>query len=175
LVAESLNFVSSKTAEVGDDIHMRLISPLVIDGVTVLDVGTRLSGVVTKSVAGRKKCKPGILEYNYNDFRFSDGTKLKLRVLPEADAFGWNKTTGQFELKSVYDGASQKRSDAADTFAGIMLMTFMPFLIPLAWAMSSEGGKCTTNGPPAFLRPGQKVYMYVGKTATITVQLQPQP
>src|SRR5580698_8178600 len=55
--------LSSETARKGDHVPLVLTRPLVVDGITLLPIGTQADGMVTKAKKAGPKCMQGYVEW----------------------------------------------------------------------------------------------------------------
>ena len=81
--------LNSATAKVGNEIPLRLVSPLVVNNVTVLPADAVVNARVTQ-VKRANKCKPGKVEWKLDRIIFPDSSTAKTRI--------WSYTPGDLEV-----------------------------------------------------------------------------
>lgn len=62
----------SATAKVGDDVPLRLTRPLIVDGVTLMEVGEIVHGKVAQVKHARPHCKDGFVVWKLDRVSFAD-------------------------------------------------------------------------------------------------------
>lgn len=139
-----LEALDSTTANVGDDVPLRLARPLVVDGVVLLPAGEVVHGKVTKVYHAGPKGLNGAVEWKLKRIRFADGSTAKVTAGYLDEFTKWQT----FELIAIY---------------GVIFAPLIPFyLLNLAF-----GGHA--NQAPQNLAHGKKFLLPANSTVAVTV------
>lgn len=76
----TLQPIDSSKAKVGDDVPLRLVRPLVHDGVTLLAAGEVIHGRVTKLKRAKPSCRDAAVEWRLDRITFADASTAKVKV-----------------------------------------------------------------------------------------------
>jgi len=132
--------LDSGHANLGDDVTLKLVRPLVADGTTVLPAGWIVHAKVTKVKRAGKNCSPGQLAWKLDPIKTPAGDLLKVQKVYSYPA---NLGTGypppwvplDRPLKRISVGA------AKTTGALVVFIALSPFTIPMAIALAL-GDRC---------------------------------
>src|SRR5712672_1132706 len=72
--------LSSATAQVGDDVELRLERPVVMEGVTLLSEGVIIHGRVTEAKPAGPHCRLGKLKWRIDHIPLPDSTSVSSRI-----------------------------------------------------------------------------------------------
>lgn len=76
----NLQPIDSATAKEGDQVPLKLVLSVVIDGVTVLSEGELVYGRVTRVKRAGKDCRDGAVKWKVDGIRFPDSTQAKTHI-----------------------------------------------------------------------------------------------
>jgi len=76
----NLQPIDSTTAKEGNQVPLKLVRSLVIDGVTVLSEGELVYGKVTRVKRVGKSCHDGAVKWKVDSVKFSDSTQAKTHI-----------------------------------------------------------------------------------------------
>jgi len=149
--------LDSAAAKVGDDVPIRLVRPLVVNGVSLLPAGELAHGRVTK-VKRAKKCQDGQIEWELNHISFADSTTAKSKVLfvtpkrdfPVEDSYSRNPGAGDQDLNT---------KDALGL--GLMTVVALPYLL-ISMLLERDSGGCAF-GTEYFIPTNSTVVVAVTK------------
>ena len=77
----NLQPIDSATAKEGDQVPLKLVRSVVIDGVTVLSEGELVYGRVTQVKHAGKDCRDGAVKWKVDSITFPDSTQAKAHIL----------------------------------------------------------------------------------------------
>jgi hypothetical protein len=111
----NLQPIDSATAKEGDQVPLKLVRSVVIDGVTILSEGELVYGRVTRVKRAGKNCHDGVVKWKVDRIIFPDSTQVKTRIFfvkpgdapvpdmepPEYHPSGWDFAA---EFFSVLEG-----------------------------------------------------------------------
>jgi hypothetical protein len=133
--------LSSTTAHVGDDVLLRLASPLVLNGATVLPAGEVVHAKVVKVKKATQHCHSGEIKLNLDEISFADSSKAKVKVWsisPDPNAYVPSRLTsslgfteGGLEIDNWWEAVL-----ATPLFA-LMIVAYSPFLVLVPFALLS--------------------------------------
>jgi hypothetical protein len=72
--------LTSASAKSGDDVPLRLVEPLLVNGVILLPEGTVVHGRITKVKHAKASCRNGEIEWKLDRIFFSDGSSVPAEV-----------------------------------------------------------------------------------------------
>lgn len=72
--------LDSANAKIGDDVPMRLLDPLVVDGITVFEAGEVVHGEVTKVRKADSRCHNGLVRFKLDHVAFPDLSIIRTKV-----------------------------------------------------------------------------------------------
>lgn len=138
----TLQPLSSTTSKVGDDVPLRLVNPLVVDGVTLLPAGEIVHGKVVKVKKADLKCHDGQVNWQLNQITFADASTARVQVWsvvadPEASVPGRlvHQSTGgegDFEINNWWEAI------LAIPMYALMIVAYSPLLLVLPLALFSS-------------------------------------
>lgn len=76
----NLQPIDSATAKEGDQVSLKLVRSVVIDGVTVLSEGELVYGRVTRVKHAGKNCRDGAVKWKVDRITFPDSTQAKAHI-----------------------------------------------------------------------------------------------
>jgi hypothetical protein len=109
----NLQPIDSTTAKEGEQVPLKLVRSVVIDGVTVLSEGELVYGRVTRVKRAGKDCRDGDVKWKVDSITFPDSTQAKTHIffvkqgdepVPDMEPAGHHQSAG----------------DIANDFAGIL-------------------------------------------------------
>jgi hypothetical protein len=109
----NLQPIDSATAKEGDQVPLKLVRSVVIDGVTVLSEGELVYGKVTRVKRAGKNCHDGAVKWKVDGITFPDSTQARTHIffvkqgdvpVPDMEPAGHRESAG----------------DIANDFAGIL-------------------------------------------------------
>ena len=74
--------LNSRRAEVGDDVVLKLIKPLIADGVTILPANWPVRGRITDVRHAGKNCQPGSIHWEFQPLTLTGGKVIEIRSIP---------------------------------------------------------------------------------------------
>jgi hypothetical protein len=110
----NLQPIDSATAKEGDQVPLKLVRSVVIDGVTVLSEGELVYGRVTRVKRAGKNCRNGSVKWNVDTITFPDSTQAKAHI--------FFVEPGDVPVPDMEHGesAGDIAGDIADDFASIL-------------------------------------------------------
>jgi hypothetical protein len=154
--------LSSGTAKKGDDVSLQLTRPLVIDGVTLLPIGTQARGRVSESKKAGPKCRAGLIDFKVGQVSFPDGSVALTEVysrVPRPDTSVPEKIDGSLVRRG--------RHDELENLPQIILVApLVAALIPvyLVAALSRKNSNpCVGDGRDYVFPAGSTVAVVIGK------------
>jgi len=115
--------VIGETAQVGDDVSLKLLLPLTVDGVNILPDGWPVHGRVSAVRPARRNCKPGKVIWKPNEITTPQGKKITISM-------------DRTEKKA---GKRIKKTVQYTALAPLVVLT-LPFSAVLWGGMHNEGG-----------------------------------
>ena len=76
--------ISSATAHVGDTVELEVAEDLIVDGVTVLPAGSKVSGTIAQAEPKKRFGHGGMLAFSISSMTLADGEQVKVRCYQEA-------------------------------------------------------------------------------------------
>jgi hypothetical protein len=76
--------ISSATAHVGDAVELEVVEDVIVDGVTVLPAGSKVSGAIAEAEPKKRFGHGGKLAFNITSMTLADGEQIKVRCYQEA-------------------------------------------------------------------------------------------
>ena len=101
----NLQPIDSATAKEGDQVPLKLVRSVVIDGVTVLSEGELVYGRVTRVKRAGKDCHDGTVKWKVDSITFPDSTQAKAHIffvkpgdmpVPDMEPAGHHANAGDF-------------------------------------------------------------------------------
>ena len=123
LVLALLTPLDSGRAQVGDDVSLKLLLPLTVDGVNILPDGWPVHGRVSAVRPARRNCKPGKVIWKPNEITTPQGKKITISM-------------DRTEKKA---GKRIKKTVQYTALAPLVVLT-LPFSAVLWGGMHNEGG-----------------------------------
>ena len=156
--------IDSGHANLGDDVTLKLVRPLVADGAIILPSDWIVHAKVTKVKRAGKNCSPGQLAWKLDPIKTPGGDLLKVQ---KVDSYPANLGTGyppqwvplDRPLKRISVGA------AKNTGALVLFIAAAPFTVPLAIALSIDG-RCRGGAGAEQARYGD--FVAVSKNVRVT-------
>jgi hypothetical protein len=150
--------LSSGTAKKGDEVPLQLTRPLVIDGITLLPVGTQARGRVSELKKAGPKCRAGLIDLKVDRVRFSDGS-IALTEVYYRDPRSGVSVPEKVILPTWHDGL--------DDYVQIVLVApivapfFLVYLV--SDLFSKKSAPCVGDGRDYVFPAGSTVAVVVGK------------
>jgi hypothetical protein len=155
--------MSSTTSHVGDDVPLRLASPLVVNGNTLLPAGEVVHAKVVKVKKASQHCHNGEIKLSLDEISFPDSSVAQVKVgfvSPNPDAGvparltnSFSATEGGLEIDNWWEAVL-----AAPLFA-LMIVAYSPLLVLLPLALFSS---CDT--------PGKELELPINSTVAVQVR-----
>ena len=123
LVLVLLTPLDSGRTQVGDDVSLKLLLPLTVEGVNVLPDGWPVHGRVSDVTRAGRNCKPGSVVWKPNEITLPDGRKITISM-------------ERIEKKA---GKRITKTLKYTALAPVVLPT-LPYLLILWGGMHDEGG-----------------------------------
>ena len=95
--------ISSATAHVGDAVELEVVEDVVIEGVTVLPVGSKVSGVIAEAEPKKRFGHGGKLAFSVTSMALADGEQVKVRCYQEASGSSNTSADAVLPLSSGKD------------------------------------------------------------------------
>ena len=95
--------ISSATAHVGDAVELEVVEDVTIDGVTVLPVGSKVSGAIAEAEAKKRFGHGGKLAFSIASITLADGEQIKVRCYQEASGSSNTSADAVLPLSSGKD------------------------------------------------------------------------
>jgi hypothetical protein len=105
------NSISSATAHVGDAVELEIVEDVIVDGVTVLPVGSKVSGVIAIAEAKKRFGHGGRLAFSITSMTLADGEQVKVRCYQEASGSSNTSADAVLPLSSGKDVAIPKDAE----------------------------------------------------------------
>ena len=163
LDVEAAYTVDSLHIHTGDLISFRVLVPIKINGITVIDRGALVTGRVVAAKRGGHWGIAGRLEWSMQDVVAVDGTRIPMRAADEAGSDKLSKETGS---KKRNDGARSSNSVRGTSHSGqvITAAVVSGVLFP---PLALMGG--FKRGENAVLPEGKRFLAFVGSDASVSV------
>jgi len=100
--------ISSATAHVGDAVELEVVEDVIVDGVTVLPVGSKVSGAITEAEPKKRFGHGGKLAFGITSMTLADGEQVKVRCYQEASGSSNTSADAVLPLSSGKDVAIPK-------------------------------------------------------------------
>jgi len=123
LVLALLTPLDSSRAQVGDDVSLKLLLPLTVDGVNILPDGWPVHGRVSAVRPARRNCKPGKVVWKPNEITTPEGRKITISM----------------DRREKESGRRIKKIGQSTALAPLVVLT-LPFFAVLWVGMHNEGG-----------------------------------
>jgi len=152
--------VSSGTAKKGDEVPLQLTRPLVIDGITLLPVGTQARGRVSELTKAGPKCRAGVIDLEADKVRFSDGSIALTEVYYRGpDVPVPEKINSRLVRRGRHDDL--KGLSQVILVAPIVAPFLLVYLVSSLF--SKNGTPCVGDGQDYVFPAGSTVAVVVGK------------
>jgi hypothetical protein len=152
---ESTYTVSSIDFRPGDYLSFRVLVPVMIEGVTLIDKGSLVTGRVVEAKRGGHWGKAGRLSWTIQDVVATDGTRVPLQAQKDLP-------TGRNGIK----GTSHGGEVATKT---VLMGALLAPLFPIAPLALLSGFK---RGEDAVLPQGKRFVVFVQKETTLKVSVE---
>ena len=97
------NAISSATAHVGDAVELEVVEDVIVDGVTVLPVGSKVSGVIAVAEIKKRFGHGGRVAFSITSITLADGEQVKVRCYQEASGSSNTSSDAVIPLSSGKD------------------------------------------------------------------------
>jgi len=95
--------ISSATAHVGDAVELEVVEDVTVDGVTVLPLGSKVSGVIAAAESKKRFGHGGRLAFSITSITLADGEQVKVRCYQEASGSSNTSADAVLPLSSGKD------------------------------------------------------------------------
>ena len=95
--------ISSATAHVGDAVELEVVEDVIVDGVTVLPLGSKVSGVIAAAESKKRFGHGGRLAFSITSITLADGEQVKVRCYQEASGSSNTSADAVLPLSSGKD------------------------------------------------------------------------
>lgn len=95
--------ISSATAHVGDSVELEVVEDVVVDGVTVLPAGAKVSGAIAAAEPKKRFGHGGKLAFSITSMTLADGEQIKVRCYQEASGSSNTSADAVLPLNSGKD------------------------------------------------------------------------
>ncbi|HYL94129.1 MAG TPA: hypothetical protein VEW69_13340 [Alphaproteobacteria bacterium] len=166
--------LDSATAQVGDEVPLRLARALVVNDVVVLPVGEVVHAKVTK-VKKAHACHNGEVDFKLDHITFPDASTARTRVWavdpnPDAEVASRlrNEWGGEGSLPPVNDWWDVVLNAPMYAFVAVCYAPLVAIMLPLVPfsldGISFDGNKCTTPGKEFELPANSTVAVMVARS-----------
>jgi hypothetical protein len=95
--------ISSATAHVGDAVELEVAEDVIVDGVTVLPAGSKVSGVIAVAEIKKRFGHGGRVAFSINSMTLADGEQVKVRCYQESSGSSNTSSDAVIPLSSGKD------------------------------------------------------------------------
>ncbi len=95
--------ISSVTAHVGDPVELEVVEDVIVDGVTVLPAGAKVSGAIAEAETKKRFGHGGKLAFSITSMTLADGEQIKVRCYQEASGTSNTSADAVLPLNSGKD------------------------------------------------------------------------
>jgi hypothetical protein len=95
--------ISSATAHVGDAVELEVAEDVIVDGVTVLPIGSKVSGVIAVAEIKKRFGHGGRVAFSITSMTLADGEQVKVRCYQEASGSSNTSADAVLPLNSGKD------------------------------------------------------------------------
>ena len=95
--------ISSATAHVGDAVELEVAEDVIVDGVTVLPAGSKVSGAIAEAESKKRFGHGGKLAFSITSMTLADGEQVKVRCYQEASGSSNTSADAVLPLSSGKD------------------------------------------------------------------------
>jgi hypothetical protein len=95
--------ISSATAHVGDAVELEVVEDLIVDGVTVLPAGSKVTGAIAEAEPKKRFGHGGKLAFSITSMTLADGEQVKMRCYQEASGSSNTSSDAVLPLSSGKD------------------------------------------------------------------------
>jgi hypothetical protein len=95
--------ISSATAHVGDAVELEVVEDVIVDGVTVLPAGAKVSGAIAAAEPKKRFGHGGKLAFSITSMTLADGEQIKVRCYQEASGSSNTSADAVLPLNSGKD------------------------------------------------------------------------
>jgi hypothetical protein len=100
--------ISSATAHVGDAVELEVVEEVIVDGITVLPAGWKVSGAIAEAEPKKRFGHGGKLAFSITSVTLADGEQVKVRCYQEASGSSNTSADAVLPLSSGKDVAIPK-------------------------------------------------------------------
>lgn len=163
-----LTSLDSGHADLGDDVSLTLMRPLMVGGATVLPAGWVAHTKVRKVVRAGKNCKSGRIDWKLSRLDAPGKKKVKLQPIPEYEA----KPDGQFvdwvALDTTANKGGKTSASAPDPLSKWpFFIIFLPLLVLMGVEALIEKDCERGPGNEASVAAGTEFYFAIAKDADV--------
>ena len=159
--------LDSSRAEVGEDVAMRVVRPLLADGLAVLPADSLVHGQITSVTRAGKNCRSGLVRWKLDHLSTPGGKQVRVQFIPGYLAKPNGTLVDQVEL----DTTGEKLNRAAGNTGKVAVITpfvllSLPWIVFMAIAMSGEGRCDGATGKDEIVPAGTSFYIAISHNAT---------
>jgi hypothetical protein len=157
--------LDSGSAQVGDEVSLKLLRPLIAEGTTVLPRGSIIRGRVTKVRRAAKNCNSGNIEWKLERVPAMGRQKIKIQIVSYAQVHPGNILTDRVFLDSTGKKIARiaENTVIVTTVVVPLAVIASPLLIAMVIGMSGEGRCGGVAGSEESVSPGTAFYAAVSK------------
>ena len=128
----TVNALDPATANVGDDVPLRLLRPLIVEGVILVPAGTVFHGTVTQVTQPGKHCVQGEVKWKLERIEFADGSTAPTRITYKS-----RRANDRYEPRTSPPlSAGEKTGLAVRDIAGAPVFTFAFAEVGTKWLVT---------------------------------------
>jgi hypothetical protein len=161
--------LDSGSAQIGDEVSLKLLRPLVAEGATVLPGGSIIQGRITKVKRAGKNCREGNISWTFHSIRMANGKTVKMQIVSYALAHPGNTSTDRVFLDSTGRKIARiaENTVIVTTVVVPLAVIASPLLIAMVIGMSAEGRCGGIPGSEESVSSGTVFYAAVSKTVRL--------
>jgi len=160
LKLETVQPLSSATAEVGDPLPLRLARPLVVDDAVLLPEGMTFQATVSKVKRAGPNCQYGAFELKMDHIQFADGTLAKSKVdLWSSGPYAYVPEYLPYQSAGGWD----------DVKSNLAVVPLLPVVLFVAAIHPHEGGNSHGGAPIQCTAPGKEYEWPAGTTVAVWI------
>ena len=129
--------ISSATARAGDAVEFEVVEDLIVDGVTVLPAGSKVSGAIAEAEPKKRFGHGGKVAFSITSMMLADGEQIKVRCYQEASGSSNTSSDAVLPLSSGKDVAIPKDVEFTALVDGEARLKREGFEIPKAHPATS--------------------------------------
>lgn len=168
LELELVTPLDSGTANIGDDILLKLSRSLTAEDTTILPINSIVHGQITNVRRASRNCKPGAIAWKLAPIAMTDGKRVTIQKIDEYRVMQGGAVADRIRLEP----AGKKIIKGLEYTAVAPLMApFLALAAPLfLFAIIGTQGErtCLAEGQEKMIQEGTEFYAAVSKDAVVT-------